>query len=251
MNDSRNENNGVSDAPPQADLPADLPADPPVAGPPADPSETDVAAPAAAPASRRWLVPVVGLAGLVVVGSLFVAYNATKKAGDALGPASGSTTSTTPAGDDFTKHKDEEFGFSISYPKEWERLEPPAEQKDIRLLLSAGGQDSLLVRVVRIEQEVTAENLGDVKAFTDSIVSGADIKVLQERTITLGGMPGFYYLYSFNDEASGTQGLHAHYFLFQGKKMNTLVFQALPADNFAKLADTFDTVAESFSSNPE
>lgn len=235
---------------PAADQAADQAADPAT-----DPSETDVALPTAPATSRRWLVPVLVLSGLVVAGSLFLAYNATRKAGDALDARNRMPTATTSSEDsvaapkDFTTYKDDEFGFSISYPESWERLEPP--NNDIRLLLSAGGQDSLLVRVVRIEQEVTAENLGDVKAFTDSIVSGADIKVLQERTITLGGMPGYYYLYSFNDEESGTQGLHAHYFLFQGKKMNTLVFQALPADNFPKLADTFDQVAESFRSTKE
>lgn len=249
MNDSHNENQVDPTAAPTAD-----PAPDPASTAPADPSEADVAVPPPAGSSRRWLAPALVLAGIVVVGSLFVAYNATRKAGEAIDGRDRTPTATTgddsvSAPKDFTTHKDDEFGFSISYPKDWERLQSPAD--DIRLLLSAGGQDSLLVRIVRIEAEVTAENLGDVKAFTDSIVSGADIKVLQERTISLGGMPGYYYLYSFNDEPSGTQGLHAHYFLFQGKKMNTLVFQALPADNFGDLADTFDQVAESFRSTRE
>lgn len=161
------------------------------------------------------------------------------------------TTTTTEAAaasgtvpKDFTTHRDPQAGFSISYPKVWQQLGAP--DGDLRLLLGAGGQDSLLVRVVTLEQPVTAENLADVKAFTDSIVMGSGVEILQQRSITLNDLPGYYYLYAFVDAESGQQGVHAHYFLFSGTKMNTLVFQALPADNFTRLAPVFDAVAESF-----
>lgn len=199
------------------------------------------------PRKFGWQLPVLAIAAVAVIGSLVVAYQATRDAEKATPNepgASATTAVTVPAG--FTTYTDPETAFSISHPTQWERLKPP--ESDVRLLLGAGGQNSLLVRVIRLEQPVTAANIGDVKAFTDSIVSGAGVTILQERSITLGGLPGYYYLYTFTDTASGQKGLHAHYFLFAGRKMNTLVFQALPADDFSGLAATFDQVAESFRS---
>ena len=73
------------------------------------------------------------------------------------------------------------------------------------------------------------------------------VDVLKEQAITLNGMIGYYYFYTFDD--GPVKAVHAHYFLFSGNKMNILVFQALP-DDFEKMAFTFDRIAESFRSDP-
>ncbi|MDP9403364.1 MAG: hypothetical protein M3P85_08515, partial [Actinomycetota bacterium] len=70
------------------------------------------------------------------------------------------------------------------------------------------------------------------------------------------GAPGYYYLYTFEEEVNTdagprkVQGVHAHYFVFQGRRVVALVFQALPTANFDRLARTFDAMAESFKITP-
>ena len=64
------------------------------------------------------------------------------------------------------------------------------------------------------------------------------------QVVRVGALSGVYYLYYF--PAGDQRGVHAHYFLFSGKQMFTLVFQALPAADFQRLAKTFDAVAETF-----
>ena len=61
----------------------------------------------------------------------------------------------------------------------------------------------------------------------------------------LGGMPGWYYLYTFKDPVSGQRGAHSHYFLFKGRTMFSVVFQTVPQDDFGRLAPLFDRVAAS------
>lgn len=92
------------------------------------------------------------------------------------------------------------------------------------------------------------ENVRDARTLTDSLVrSSGQAKLLRKpaRTV-LGGLPGYAYLYTFRDAASGQLGAHVHYFLFRGDKMITLVFQALPADRLTRLAPVFDRISESF-----
>jgi hypothetical protein len=60
------------------------------------------------------------------------------------------------------------------------------------------------------------------------------------------GLPGYFYFYSFKDPASGQEGVHSHYFLFKGPTMISFVFQALPKDDFQRLANVFDEVIGTF-----
>jgi hypothetical protein len=77
------------------------------------------------------------------------------------------------------------------------------------------------------------------------VASGKGVRLLAEtRRIELGGLPGWFYFYTFRD--GSRRGVHSHYFLFQGSTMITLVFQALPADQFPRYAPTFDRIAGSF-----
>ncbi|MBA3306332.1 MAG: hypothetical protein H0U25_10465, partial [Thermoleophilaceae bacterium] len=43
---------------------------------------------------------------------------------------------------------------------------------------------------------------------------------------------------------------HAHYFLFRGRTLITIVFQTVPADRFAELAPLFDRIAETLRITP-
>ncbi|MCA1683766.1 MAG: hypothetical protein LC708_01360, partial [Actinobacteria bacterium] len=62
----------------------------------------------------------------------------------------------------------------------------------------------------------------------------------------LAGLPGYFYFYSFQDPGTGQRGAHSHFFVFKGQTLITLVFQALPAEQFPPAATTFDEITGSF-----
>jgi hypothetical protein len=102
--------------------------------------------------------------------------------------------------------------------------------------------------VVPIATPATPQNLQNFKAVTDGLVaSNSTVTVLKEQAISLNGMLGYYYFYTFQD--GPVTAVHAHYFLFSGNKMNIIVFQTLP-DDFEPMAGKFDKIAESFRSDP-
>jgi len=159
------------------------------------------------------------------------------------------TPSTVPASEMVT-FRDDATGFSIKYPRSWKKADIP--DGPIRLVLLAGGLNGVTVRVNRTEVPTTSENIDNIKAVTDGIVgTNPTAKVLEQREVTLNGMPGYYYLYTFTDETTGAEGAHGHYFLFKGRKMHSLVFQAIPPQDFGQLAAVFDQIAESFQSDPD
>lgn len=167
--------------------------------------------------------------------------------------ASATTTTVAPKIELTDKNSkvfhDDQWAFSIRYPKSWTQIPPPGGQE---LVLRLGDTADLVsIRVTQTDAVITAANLGDVKAFTDGVVGSGNVRVLQQRAVSVNGMPGYYYLYNFTDTDSGQQGVHAHYFLFQGRKMQQLVFQALPVDDFTKLAGIFDAVVNSFQSEKD
>jgi hypothetical protein len=191
---------------------------------------------------RRLALPLLVLA-IVGVGAFLLTGG-----GDALVRRQLPAAEREPS-EPFVTFRDPESGFSVRHPKSWERLTSP--DPAVRLVVSNGQLDSLLVRFARFQDPVTRENVGDIKAFTDAVVSGGKVTVVEQQAVTINGLLGYYYLYRFKDEDRGTEGVHAHYFLFQGRKMHSLVFQALPAEDFAGLSATFDEMAGSFRSDPD
>lgn len=145
-----------------------------------------------------------------------------------------------------TTFRDPETGISVEYPRAWREVEVPVAE--YRLAVDAGNNAAFTIRVVPIQTPATAENLENFKAVTDGLVaSNSTVKVLKEQAISLNGMLGYYYFYTFTDR--DVAAVHAHYFLFSGNKMNIIVFQTLP-DDFEPMAATFDKIAESFRSDP-
>jgi hypothetical protein len=210
-------------------------------------------APPPSPSATRSKV--ILLAGLTVVVVVIAVAAFVFSQGSTGGKSTATPSATTaplptlpPSA--LTTYRDDEAGFTIKYPAAWKRLTPPV--RELRLVVSPGGQESALVRVQMTEQATTPENLGNIKATTDGIVgSNKTAKVLRQNAISVNGMIGYYYLYTFTDEKSGLTGAHAHYFLFQGHKMNSIVLQAIPADNFKNLEGVFTQMLDSFHSDPE
>lgn len=165
--------------------------------------------------------------------------------------ASRSTVTTTTVPGRFVEFRDEKAGWAINYPTAWNRLQSP--DTDVALVVSEkppevnrGG--SILARNLTLAAPVDESKLPAAKEVTDKIVTnGEGIQLLTEPTVVhQGGLPGYFYFYSFRDPATGQEGVHTHYFLFKGSTMISFVFQALPKDDFQPLATLFDEVIGSF-----
>jgi hypothetical protein len=160
------------------------------------------------------------------------------------------TTSPAAPGDP-VEFRDEKAGWAISYPKSWHRLQSP--DADVVLVVSenplelnSGG--SILARDLNLGAPVDESKLPAAKEVTDKIVTGGEgIRLLAEpAAVNQGGLPGYFYFYSFKDPTTGQEGVHSHYFLFKGSTMISFVFQALPKEKFQALAHLYDEVIGSF-----
>jgi hypothetical protein len=194
------------------------------------------------------------VAGALLVGGAFLAGKSMVESPKK--PAASSRTTATTAepatanSGNLVEFRDEKAGWAISYPRDWNRLQ--AKDNDIALVVSekpaeqnAGG--SILARNVTLAAVVNDSNLAAAKEVTDGVVTGDGIQHITQPTVVhQGGLPGYFYFYSFKDPASGQEGVHSHYFLFKGSTMISFVFQALPKDDFQRLANLFDQVIGSF-----
>jgi hypothetical protein len=200
--------------------------------------------------TRRQVVLLSVLTAVVViigVTAFLLSRGATDK-GNAANPAPTSTLATL-APSQLQEFRDNETGFTIKLPRTWRQLGAPLA--DVRLVADAGGSEGLQVRIWPIDTPATTENIVNYKAFTDNIVLRVPTaRLLQQQLVTLNGKLTYYYIYTFKDEASGQEGVHAHYFVFEGNRVFMLVFQAVPAEDFARQAGIFDQVAESFVVEP-
>jgi hypothetical protein len=149
----------------------------------------------------------------------------------------------------FVRFRDRPSGFSIAHPSDWVRL--PSPSSDVRILAARAGA-SFSLRISTVGLDIGPQSLGPARNITDKLVSEAGpIRLLRKpQTVTLGGLPGYLYLYTFRDPDTKQTGVHAHYFLFRGKRLYALVFQALPAATFRGLTRTFDAIAETLRVNP-
>ncbi|MEO5679510.1 MAG: hypothetical protein ABIS47_07575 [Acidimicrobiales bacterium] len=164
--------------------------------------------------------------------------------------APGTTVFKVPK--DFVPISDPETGVQLSVPNDWVRYSIK-DLPDKAIRLSAGIQnsgDSVVVRVNPYSTEITEANLPDQKNVFDQLLTNENIEILVNQPMKLGGLPALFYVYRFKDQATGKAGVHAHFFVFQGRKMVSMVFQALPEDRYALLASTFDKVANSLKVAP-
>ncbi|MEA2685541.1 MAG: PsbP-like protein [Actinomycetota bacterium] len=203
------------------------------------------------------MVVVLSIVSVVVVGLIVYVFVLRPPSGTGGGTASATTVTTLGPDDPGTTLPEATFatftspsqGFSVKYPKDWAYI-----SDDGGITLDAGGAgDAVDIRLLeRTEIPTTVDNLVNIKAFTDGIVgSNKSAVILKQQPIVVNGMPGYYYLYTFTEAETGAQGAHAHYFLFRGRNMYTLIFQALPQEGFARLSRVFDQMAESFQTQPD
>ncbi len=141
-----------------------------------------------------------------------------------------------------TTYSDTPNGYQVSYPASWSR----ATDAQGGLVLQAGGQNAVSVRRFTLQETVDTGNIDKIRVVTDAVLNTpeAHLTILASQPVSVAGLDGIYYLYTF--PSGQDHGVHAHYFFFRGKDMYSAVFQALPASEFTRLAGTFDTIAQSF-----
>ncbi len=192
-----------------------------------------------------------GVVALVLlVGGAFLAGKSMVDSPKEPAATESTVTATASPRAELVEFRDDKNGWAISYPKSWNRLQP--KEAEVTLVVSekpaeqnTGG--SILARGLTLAAPVTEANLAAAKEVTDGIVTGDGIRHITEpKVVRQAGLPGYFYFYSFKDPASGQEGVHSHYFLFKGPTMISFVFQALPKDDFQRLAHLFDEVIGTF-----
>jgi hypothetical protein len=196
-------------------------------------------------ADRQRLVVVLGV--LIVAGGIFFLANREDPAAVDDGKA---------AEDDFATFTDREAGFSVKLPRNWQFFEQQQRDPQIRFVAGPPGapQNNLRVRVSPLAQPVVIDRntpdtvLAEFQAQFDKYIDdGENVReVLQRRRVNINGVEGWWYLYSFNDNAGNEEGLHSHFFLLGGNKMFVIVFQALPTAAYEDYAKLFDEIITSF-----
>jgi hypothetical protein len=229
---------------PPTGAPTARPHRPPGRGRPAPP-------PAPAAPNRGGTVAVLTVLTLVVValavGGVALARSAKKK--NPAAPAAQPTTTLVTLPDSaFVTYQDAETGFTIRYPRGWHRSEAPL--REIRLQVSDDKQYSCRVQVRHTEEATTPANLGNLQQTMIGFI-GPDVQIVKQDPVTVNGLIGFRFIYRFTDSTSGLEGAHLHYFLFQGHKMNSIVFEAVPTGDFSRIEGVFDQMLQSFHSDPE
>ena len=201
---------------------------------------------------KKMLAAGIGLMVLVGAGTLFAVRRDTPRrpaATQARMPAATQARSVAPT-DELVEFRNDQAKFALSYPNTWIRATAPNPQ----IVLVAAEHDpaknqggSILVRVTPLDAPIGKTQLSEARKATDAIVASAEGVALRAEPMETeqGGLPGLYYLYTFRDPVSGAIGAHSHYFLFNGPNMISVVFQALPDDDFVRLAPLFDRVAGS------
>jgi hypothetical protein len=182
---------------------------------------------------RRW--PWVVVAAICVVGCGVTAWVTLYRPAQSRSPKAARAS-------DVVTYTDTAKHYRISYPRGWQKT----TDADGGIVLHVRGRDAVSVREFTLAAPVNTQNVSDMHSVTDAILSApsAHLTVLESQVVRVGALTGLYYLYYF--PAGDQRGVHAHYFLFSGKQMFTLVFQTLPATDFQRLAKTFDVVAETF-----
>lgn len=203
--------------------------------------------------SKSGMVLGLAILAVVLVAVLVLALTTGSDETPSAGPGSDTTaprsTAPTLPPEALTTYHDDATGFSMQYPTSWQRQQTPVSE--LRLVITPGQGEAVSVRVNTTEQATTPENLGNVKAITDgSVGSNPSAKVLNQAAVTVNGLIGYWYLYTFTDQASRLEGVHVHYFLFKDHNMYSVVFQVLPTEDFSRFEGIFDQMIESFKVDP-
>ena len=193
---------------------------------------------------RLWIAGgVLAVIALAVAG--VVAWRVTSASGNVLAQVSGTSIASDPQAPGQVIFTDSGTRFRLRFPASWSTRDVGGA--DVRLLAGPGGGDLISVRVVTLDTGSAAPNPASLRPYLDTIVSEPGVKIVQRAQIVMDKLPGWYYVYTFTDGSTHKEGVHAQYFIIRGSELYSIVFQALPAPDFSKLAPVYQKVANSIS----
>jgi hypothetical protein len=210
---------------------------------------------------RYWPFAALGASTVVLGVGLFLAIDGTR---DEPTPPRNDQAAAPGTLETLT---DTEAGFTLRYPKGWQRIPVPPEASDLRVVLSVAsidagggnrnpaGDDGMWVRVFppdKIDQKIT-EFDAEIKALTGDKPCGTPGSAcLRQEQVTVAGLNGVRYVYTSTDQASGQDSVHIQYFLRRAPgNLYVLVFQAIPGSDLGPLAPAFDQVLSGFQVNDQ
>ncbi|MGH7685418.1 MAG: hypothetical protein ACREN2_01160 [Candidatus Dormibacteria bacterium] len=156
--------------------------------------------------------------------------------------------SPTPSGGVYRQHTDGVHGFIIDYPDAWNVYQP--SDPGIDFLVGSSASDFAEVRVIsNLPVTFQQTDTQAMKQVVDQLLAGQPINVISSQQVSVGGLAGWQETYTFQDPKLGI-GAHVHVFLFQGNRLHTIVFQALPRSHFDGLAPTFQKILNSYRALP-
>lgn len=188
------------------------------------------------------VVILVALAAMVVGRQLISSSASTPPKPAAPPPRPATAPPKAPVPDGFMRFDDPMRGLSISLPATWHRI--PSADAEISLLATGDGA-SMLMRTAPLGIDIGPDDVGPARKITDNLLKAAGkVSIVSgPKRVSVGGLPGYLYLYTYRN-AAGQRGGHAHYFLFRSNQtMLIIVFEVAPADRFAALGPLFDTIA--------
>ncbi|MBO0821796.1 MAG: hypothetical protein J2P26_13215, partial [Nocardiopsaceae bacterium] len=161
-----------------------------------------------------------------------------------LTQVAGTSMAKDPHNPNLIDYTDPGTKFKLSFPASWSTRDIGGS--DVRLLAGPGNGDLMSVRVDTLDTGSSAAPTQDsLEPYLNAIVQGDGVKIITRDKIQMGNLPGWYYVYTFTDSSSKQEGIHAQYFIIRGNQLYSIVFQALPLDDFHKLATTYQQVANS------
>lgn len=202
------------------------------------------AAPGAPRATGRQRLVKAGLIAVLTVSTVIVIAVIVNLVLHGGGKGSASSGTNGTGSSSAATLRDAADHFQLNYPKGW-AVQKKNLGPGVKLLttFSPDGLDLMQVRVAPLAATVDTSNEADIKSVTDAIISGTNVTVLEQRALTVDGLLGYDYFYSF--PSSGTTLIHSHVFIFPPHEMVEIVFQTTEAD-FAGAANNISFVLSSF-----
>lgn len=177
-------------------------------------------------------------------------------------------------GDELVTVEDANAGISISIPESWFIFTNNTDQElpvdpftgpsgdtivqddplHVRLVAGESEDNVMSLRVKPLLAEIppkdqlSREELQVMQGYIDEYLIGPNVPVASKEPTNVSDKLAWRYIYPYEDTQTGDEGMHIHYFIFDGAKVTSLVFQALPVEAMEKLADTYDRVLKTYES---
>lgn len=182
--------------------------------------------------------------------------------------------STDPGDEQKVTIRDEQAGVSIEVPESWTIFTDNSDEAlpvnalsgpegdqiveddplHVRLIAGISEDNVMSMRVKPLLEEIppkedlSVEELQVMQGYIDRYLIGPEVPVAEKNPTNVQGKLAWRYIYPYEDSQTGQEGIHIHYFIFDGAKVTSLVFQALPSEALRELAPIYNDVLSTYQS---